>query len=128
MFLALPVNYINVYKYILTGTGYKLKDLENLEVGQTLVIGGKEIEVMGSITAEDYTSGRCFHSGVVSPTHAPQDFLQIKPFTNPMKNVSKETMSKDIQTCKPRHDPSTPGTNGLHLMRSTLVSIVYYIS
>ncbi|XP_018415698.1 PREDICTED: DNA repair and recombination protein RAD54B isoform X2 [Nanorana parkeri] len=90
------------------GTGYKLKDLENLEEGQTLMIGGKEIEVMGPITAEDYTSGRCFHSAVVSPTPAPVDFLQPKPFSNPMKNVSKETIAKDLQTCKPRHDPSTP--------------------
>ncbi|KAM5157204.1 DNA repair and recombination protein RAD54B isoform 1-T3 [Mantella aurantiaca] len=90
------------------GSGYKLKDLENLEEGQTLMIGGKEIEVMGPITAEDYTSGRCFHSAVVSPTQAPLDSLHVKPFTNPMKNISKETISKDPQTCKPRHDPSAP--------------------
>ncbi|XP_072269343.1 DNA repair and recombination protein RAD54B, partial [Pyxicephalus adspersus] len=90
------------------GSGYKLKDLENLEEGQTLMIGGKEIEVMGPITAEDYTSGRCFHSAVVLPTQAPLDSIHLKPFTNPMKNVSKETISKDVQTCKPRHDPTAP--------------------
>lgn len=92
------------------GAGYKLKDLENLEEGQTLMIGGKEIEVMGPITEEDFTSGRCFHSAVVSFTQAPLDSLHLKPFSNPMKNVGKETTSKDLQTCKPRHDPSAPGS------------------
>lgn len=95
--------------HVLSGTGYKLKDLENLEEGQTLKIGGKEIEVMGPITEEDYTSGRCFHTAVVSPTQAPLDSHHVKPFSNPMKNISKETISKDPQTCKPRHDPNAPG-------------------
>ncbi|CAI9624054.1 unnamed protein product, partial [Staurois parvus] len=91
------------------GTGYKLKDLENLEEGQTLMIGGKEIEVMGPIAEEDYTTGRCFHSAVVSPSQVPLDSLNLKPFINP-KNIGKETISKDLQTCKPRHDPSAPGS------------------
>ncbi|XP_040287956.1 DNA repair and recombination protein RAD54B isoform X3 [Bufo bufo] len=93
------------------GSGYKLKDLESLEEGHTLMIGGKEIEVMGTISAEDYTSGRCFHSSVMAPTHTPSDYAPPKPFTNPVKDGSKEVgASRDLQICKPRHDPSAPNS------------------
>ncbi|XP_068093765.1 DNA repair and recombination protein RAD54B isoform X2 [Hyperolius riggenbachi] len=88
------------------GSGYKLKDLENLEEGHTLMIGGKEIEVMGNISADNYASGRCFHSAVVSSTLASSDAGLVKPFCNPLKDVTKETTSRDLQTCKPRHDPN----------------------
>ncbi|KAM4706176.1 DNA repair and recombination protein RAD54B [Rhinophrynus dorsalis] len=94
------------------GTGYKFKDLENLEEGQTLMIGGKEIEVMGIISDEDYTSGRCFHSAVAASTLTPSDFTPMKPFTNPLKNGStpgnKENVLKEPQNYKPRHDPNAP--------------------
>ncbi|OCT76996.1 hypothetical protein XELAEV_18032199mg [Xenopus laevis] len=94
------------------GTGYKIKDLESLEEGQTLMIGGKEIEVMGIISPEDYNSGRCFHSVVTSSTSIPSESIQVKPFTNPLKNDSKTTnkdnMFKELQNIKPRHDPSAP--------------------
>ncbi|KAM9308426.1 DNA repair and recombination protein RAD54B [Gastrophryne carolinensis] len=92
------------------GSGYKLKDLENLEEGQTLMIGGKEIEVMGMIAAEDYTSGRCFNSTALSPAPVSSDPLHHKPFTNPMKNITKDVTSRDLQACKPRHDPGAPNS------------------
>ncbi|XP_075682028.1 DNA repair and recombination protein RAD54B isoform X2 [Rhinoderma darwinii] len=92
------------------GSGYKLKDLESLDEGHTLMIGGKEIEVMSTVSAGDYTSGRCFHSAVMASTQSPADYVPLKPFTNPMKERSKETTSRDLQNCKPRHDPSAPNS------------------
>ncbi|XP_063780181.1 DNA repair and recombination protein RAD54B [Pseudophryne corroboree] len=93
------------------GSGYKLKDLENLEEGHTLMIGGKEIEVMGTILAEDYNSGRCFHTAGMAPNQTDSDFIHLKPFSNPFKNVSnKETLSRELQICKPRHDPTLPNS------------------
>ncbi|KAG8570322.1 hypothetical protein GDO81_011212 [Engystomops pustulosus] len=93
------------------GSGYKLKDLEGLEEGHTLMIGGKEIEVMGTISAEDYTSGRCFHSAVMVSTKTSSDYAPSKPFTNPVKDGSNESgVPRDIQNCKPRHDPNAPNS------------------
>uniref|UniRef100_M3XIU9 RAD54 homolog B n=1 Tax=Latimeria chalumnae TaxID=7897 RepID=M3XIU9_LATCH len=95
------------------GSGYKSKELENLSEGQTLMIGGKEIEIMGTISVEDFNSGRCFHSGVVvlSPTASTPSHLIMKPFSNPLKSscqLQQEENVKDISLCKPRHDPYTP--------------------
>uniref|UniRef100_A0A8C5PWY8 RAD54 homolog B n=1 Tax=Leptobrachium leishanense TaxID=445787 RepID=A0A8C5PWY8_9ANUR len=96
------------------GAGYKLKDLENLEEGQSLMIGGKEIEVMGTISAEDYNSGRCFHSAVASSAISVPEYVPAKPFTNPLKSVSEPTSQehalREVQTCKPRHNPSAPNS------------------
>ncbi|XP_048384801.2 DNA repair and recombination protein RAD54B isoform X2 [Stegostoma tigrinum] len=38
------------------GTGYKPKELKTLSEGQTLMIGGKEVEITGPISAEDFMS------------------------------------------------------------------------
>ncbi|XP_069477466.1 DNA repair and recombination protein RAD54B isoform X2 [Ambystoma mexicanum] len=100
-------------KDIARGTGYKSKDLECLDDGQTLVIGGKEIEVMGKISAEDYSSGKCFHaSSITSPTSCSQ--TSTKPFTIPFKNIcmsnANENVCKESPVCKPRHDPSAPNS------------------
>nr|XP_033789597.1 DNA repair and recombination protein RAD54B isoform X2 [Geotrypetes seraphini] len=98
------------------GTGYKSKDLESLEEGQTLVIGGKEIEVMGIISPEDFSSGRCFHSGAEATTTIFSADLQKirKQFSNPFKNVcrpsTEENLFKDSLNSKPRHDPSAPNS------------------
>ncbi|XP_029447555.1 DNA repair and recombination protein RAD54B [Rhinatrema bivittatum] len=98
------------------GTGYKSKDLENFEEGQTLMIGGKEIEVMGIISPEDFSSGRCFQSAAVVTTPISSTTLQPtrKPFSNPFKNAckpsTKENLFKDKQNSKPRHDPSAPNS------------------
>ncbi|XP_066481022.1 DNA repair and recombination protein RAD54B [Tiliqua scincoides] len=95
------------------GTGYKTKDLENLEEGQTLMIGGKEIAVMGRILEEDFKSGKCFQSGVEIPVDAwNSSQATVKPFCNPLKNVcklsTKGNFLKGSQICKPRHDPYAP--------------------
>uniref|UniRef100_A0A6A7FTU6 DNA repair and recombination protein RAD54-like n=1 Tax=Hirondellea gigas TaxID=1518452 RepID=A0A6A7FTU6_9CRUS len=47
-------------KIIGQSSGYKLADLASLEDGNTLPVGGKEIEIQGSISSADYSSGRCF--------------------------------------------------------------------
>ncbi|NXN11144.1 RA54B protein, partial [Indicator maculatus] len=94
------------------GTGYKAKELESLEEGQTLMVGGKEIEVMGVISADDFSSGRCFHAGTGTCDTVPVAFSQTnrKSFCKPFKTVcqpsTRENILKDPQSCKPRHDPS----------------------
>ncbi|CAM4498960.1 unnamed protein product [Lepidochelys olivacea] len=105
------------------GTGYKSKDLESLDEGQTLMIGGKEIEVMGVISAEDFNSGKCFQTGVGTSTTVPTASSQstLKPFCSPFKNVCKpstnENLLKESQNYKPRHDPNA--SNSLVMPRPT---------
>lgn len=45
--------------------GYKVTDVESIEEGSHFKVGGKECEIQGPITAEDYLSGRCFSEGFV---------------------------------------------------------------
>ncbi|XP_078543154.1 DNA repair and recombination protein RAD54B isoform X2 [Lissotriton helveticus] len=99
-------------KDIAKGSGYKSKDLESLEDAQTLVIGGKEIEVMGKISTEDYRSGRCFHSSVTTSPMLSQPAMKPSPipFKNVCKPSTKENVGKDSQVCKPRHDPNAPNS------------------
>ncbi|XP_072426320.1 DNA repair and recombination protein RAD54B isoform X1 [Chiloscyllium punctatum] len=108
------------------GTGYKAKELETLSEGQTLMLGGKEIEIMGPISVEDFMSGRCFHSTVAGSSHVPMaTFSQqplLKPFTNPLKNSAGSSQTEIVQKtkidCKPRHDPNAP--NALVMPRPNL--------
>lgn len=51
--------------------GYKVKEVEAIEEGSLFSIGGKECEIQGVITTEEYLSGRCFSDGFVPS--APQD-------------------------------------------------------
>ncbi|XP_066034754.1 DNA repair and recombination protein RAD54B isoform X2 [Chamaea fasciata] len=94
------------------GTGYKAKELDSLDEGQTLMVGGKEIEVMGVISADAFSSGRCFQAGIGSHDTDATALSQTntKPFFKPFKNVcqpsTKDNMLKDSQSCKPRHDPN----------------------
>ncbi|XP_062936072.1 DNA repair and recombination protein RAD54B isoform X1 [Cynocephalus volans] len=96
------------------GIGYKFKNLDNIEEGQTLMIGGKEIEVMGVISPDDFNSGRCFQYGGGSPAVPSSSQAARKCFSNPFKSVcksgSKENRQNDFQNCKPRHDPYTPNS------------------
>ncbi|XP_006884688.1 PREDICTED: DNA repair and recombination protein RAD54B [Elephantulus edwardii] len=95
------------------GIGYKLKDLENLDEGQTLMIGGKEIEVMGKISPADFNSGKCFQPGEGSPAVSDSQITKksfSKPFKNVCKSYSKENIQNDFQNCKPRHDPYAPNS------------------
>nr|XP_023504464.1 DNA repair and recombination protein RAD54B isoform X3 [Equus caballus] len=101
------------------GIGYKFRELEKIEEGQTMMIGGKEIEVMGIISPDDFSSGRCFQLGGKSP--AISNFCQAakKCFSNPLKSVykpsSKENRQNSFCNCKPRHDPCAP--NSLVMLR-----------
>ncbi|XP_063113641.1 DNA repair and recombination protein RAD54B isoform X1 [Cavia porcellus] len=96
------------------GIGYKFKELENIEEGQTLMIGGKEIEIMGIISSEDFNSGRCFQLGGGSPAVPDSSQTARKCFSKPFKSVcksnSKENIQDDFQKYKPRHDPYTPNS------------------
>jgi len=47
-------------KEIGRGSGYKLAQLAELEEGQLLAVGGKEVEIMGTVSTADFTSGKCF--------------------------------------------------------------------
>ncbi|NXV91189.1 RA54B protein, partial [Calonectris borealis] len=98
------------------GTGYKSKELDSLDEGQTLMVGGKEIEVMGVISADDFSSGRCFQAGIGTHDTVPTALSQtnMKPFCKPYKSVcqsnTRENMLKDSQSYKPRHDPNAPNS------------------
>ncbi|KAK1173243.1 DNA repair and recombination protein RAD54B isoform X1 [Acipenser oxyrinchus oxyrinchus] len=97
------------------GTGYKSAELEGLTEGQTLMVGGKEIEIMGSILPEDFSSGRCFHSvpiEAVNQVSGPVQQALLKPFSKPLisgcKGNSQNEEAKQSLVCKPRHNPFTP--------------------
>ncbi|XP_038600612.1 DNA repair and recombination protein RAD54B isoform X2 [Tachyglossus aculeatus] len=95
------------------GAGYKFKDLENLNEGQTLMIGAKEIEVLGVITADDFSSGKCFQSALAGPSVVTASSqCVLKPFCSPARGTSetntKPNTPKDSQIVKPRHDPAAP--------------------
>ncbi|XP_029426677.1 DNA repair and recombination protein RAD54B isoform X2 [Nannospalax galili] len=96
-----------------TGIGYKFRELENLEESQTLMIGGKEIEILGTVSSDDFNSGRCFQCGRGSPA-IPSSQTARKCFSNPFKSICqsslKEKRQNDFQNCKPRHDPHTPNS------------------
>ncbi|XP_049709971.1 DNA repair and recombination protein RAD54B isoform X1 [Elephas maximus indicus] len=96
------------------GIGYKFKDLEKIDEGQTLMIGGKEIEIMGIISSDDFNSGKCFQLGGGSPAVSSSSQVAKKCFSNPFKNVckpnSKENIQNDFQNCKPRYDPYAPNS------------------
>lgn len=96
------------------GTGYKFKELEKIEEGQTMMIGGKEIEVMGIISPDDFSSGKCFQLGGGSPSTSSSFQASKKCFSNPLKSVckpsSKENRQSSFQNCKPRHDPYAPNS------------------
>eukprot|EP00062_Callorhinchus_milii_P003990 gi/632941893/ref/XP_007886119.1/ PREDICTED: DNA repair and recombination protein RAD54B isoform X2 [Callorhinchus milii] len=104
--------------------GYKTKELETLCEGQTLMIGGKEIEIMGLVSAEDFLRGRCFHASASSePVHpTPSQRPVLKPFSNPLKNGAgpsqTENVKKAMWDCKTRHDPNAP--NALVMPRPNL--------
>ncbi|XP_056142527.1 DNA repair and recombination protein RAD54B [Lampris incognitus] len=101
------------------GSGYKVSQLASLCEGETLMIGGKEVEVMGVISAEDFAKGRCFLDAHMEEkneeqrkTALPSRCLASKPFCCPMPLSRLErpgVKPQEEQSCKPRHDPLTPG-------------------
>ncbi|KAG8010081.1 DNA repair and recombination protein RAD54B [Nibea albiflora] len=102
------------------GSGYKVSVLASLSEGETLMIGGKEVEVMGVISPEDFARGRCFQEVPVeteelqtkSAPPPPARRLASKPFCPPtMLGRADHPGSKaeDEHTCRPRHDALAPG-------------------
>uniref|UniRef100_A0A8C6V094 RAD54 homolog B n=1 Tax=Neogobius melanostomus TaxID=47308 RepID=A0A8C6V094_9GOBI len=97
------------------GSGYKVSELATLCEGQTLMIGGKEVEVMGIISAEDFARGRCFQDVQIvqdepRPAAPPSARgFASKPFCPPSRAGYVPPKPEEEQTCKPRHDPLAPG-------------------
>ncbi|KAI5092271.1 DNA repair and recombination protein RAD54B, partial [Silurus meridionalis] len=100
------------------GSGYKASELESLCEGQTLMVGGKQLEVMGIISDEDYAKGRCFQDAIVEDSlqttaKAPVEHQRpqlAKPFARPaLKNATMGVPKPEGPVCKPRHDPNSPG-------------------
>ncbi|XP_031155038.1 DNA repair and recombination protein RAD54B [Sander lucioperca] len=101
------------------GSGYKVSELASLSEGESLMVGGKEVEVMGVISAEDFARGRCFQEVQVEKEEPrtksappPCRRLTSKPFCSPtLLGRADHSASKpeEEQTCRPRHDPLAPG-------------------
>ncbi|XP_017579315.1 DNA repair and recombination protein RAD54B [Pygocentrus nattereri] len=96
------------------GSGYKASELESLCEGQTLMVGGKQIEVMGVISNEDYAKGRCFQDAagdipLETVIRAPVSRPVARPFARPtLKGGSTNGPELERPVLKPRHDPSAP--------------------
>lgn len=101
------------------GTGYKFKELEKIKEDQTMMLGGKEIEVMDIISPDDFSSGKCFQLGGGSPATSSSSQAAKKCFSNPLKSAckpsSQENRQSSFKNCKPRHDPYAP--NSLVMLR-----------
>jgi DNA repair and recombination protein RAD54B len=94
------------------GTGYKASALAGLDEGHTLVIGGKEIEVMNRISSEQWESGKCFLGSAPEQPSAllPQPVHRQrlkKGFRNPVEPGAKE--KPELLPVKPYHDPLAKG-------------------
>uniref|UniRef100_A0A8C7VMR2 RAD54 homolog B n=1 Tax=Oncorhynchus mykiss TaxID=8022 RepID=A0A8C7VMR2_ONCMY len=101
------------------GSGYKVSELASLGEGETLMIGAKQVEVMGLVSELDYNKGRCFldvHVEKEEPKISappPSRRPASKPFCRPTllggetdRGVAKP---QEEVPCKPRHDPLAPG-------------------
>ncbi|XP_032078811.1 DNA repair and recombination protein RAD54B isoform X2 [Thamnophis elegans] len=98
-------------KNIGRGTGYQFRVLDNLTEGQSLMIGNKEIEVMGVILEEDFKSGKCFLSGLEATEEiCNSSVASARQFCSPFKNVPKANPKENWSNCKPRHDPLAPNS------------------
>ncbi|XP_055780893.1 DNA repair and recombination protein RAD54B-like [Salvelinus fontinalis] len=100
------------------GSGYKVSELASLGEGETLMIGAKQVEVMGLISELDYNKGRCFldvHVEKEEPKISappPSRRPASKPFCRPtlLGGETDRGVAKPQEgPCKPRHDPLAPG-------------------
>ena len=48
-------------------SGYKTSELASLGDGDTLCIGNKEIEVMGTLSEVEFKTGKCFSAAAAAP-------------------------------------------------------------
>uniref|UniRef100_UPI0037E8DD17 DNA repair and recombination protein RAD54B n=1 Tax=Semicossyphus pulcher TaxID=241346 RepID=UPI0037E8DD17 len=102
------------------GSGYKVSVLASLSEGETLMVGGKEVEVMGLISAEEFAKGRCFQEVQVEREEPhkqsgppPSRRLASKPFCPPTMLGRADRPGytpEEEQTCRPRHDPLAAGS------------------
>ncbi|XP_031431560.1 DNA repair and recombination protein RAD54B [Clupea harengus] len=101
-------------KDISRGSGYKVLELESLAEGETLKVSGKEIEVMGVISVEDYATGRCFQevstvTSAVPALEATVARATAKAFSRPSLKGGV-TKPREVQReIQPRHNPNAPG-------------------
>ncbi|KAM3873330.1 DNA repair and recombination protein RAD54B [Diretmus argenteus] len=101
------------------GSGYKVSELAALCEGETLMIGGKEVEVMGVVSAEDFARGRCFQEVQVEKevpctNSAPPSSRRVafKPFCRPTlvgRAEPPQAKPQQEQSCKPLYNPLAPG-------------------
>lgn len=83
------------------------------------MIGGKEVEVMGIVSAEDFAKGRCFQEGQTDsaefnskPAPPPSHRWASKPFCPPTMVGGAgrpDTKAETEQGYSPRHSPLAPG-------------------
>lgn len=91
-----------------------MSDLASLCEGETLMVGGKEAEVMGVVAPEDFAKGRCFQDvqGAKPEPQAKRARSASKPFCPPLSlrggHLGPRPEAEE-HTCKPRHDPTAPG-------------------
>nr|XP_057940628.1 DNA repair and recombination protein RAD54B isoform X2 [Doryrhamphus excisus] len=103
-------------KNIGQGSGYKVSVLASLCEGDSLMIGAKEVEVMGVISAENFATGRCFQEAQGDgedppPKTAPSRCLPSKPFCPPTllgRAGLPRSKPAEEQTCRPRFNPQAP--------------------
>ncbi|KAL5018290.1 hypothetical protein ScPMuIL_004012 [Solemya velum] len=101
-------------KEIGKGAGYKVSELETLKEDETLVIGGKEIQVMSLMPEDQFKSCKCFATVASAPAITVPDTVvrQQKPFSNPQKSVHggrcPPPEKNMVVSVKPRFDPSAP--------------------
>uniref|UniRef100_A0A3Q2ZRC8 RAD54 homolog B n=1 Tax=Kryptolebias marmoratus TaxID=37003 RepID=A0A3Q2ZRC8_KRYMA len=101
------------------GSGYKVSELASLSEGETLMVGGKEVEVMGIISDEDFAKGRCFQEvrtdqveSCAKPAPPPSHRLAAKPFCPPTasgRSGPPGTKAEEEKAHTPRHNPLAPG-------------------
>ncbi|CAB1334667.1 unnamed protein product, partial [Coregonus sp. 'balchen'] len=95
------------------GDAVLVSELASLSEGETLMVGGKQVEVMGLISELDYNKGRCFLD-----VHVEKEEPKIsapppsrRPASKLLGGETDRGVAKPQEEgpCKPRHDPLAPG-------------------
>eukprot|EP00049_Salpingoeca_infusionum_P016388 m.334362 g.334362 ORF g.334362 m.334362 type:complete len:990 (+) comp16070_c2_seq1:659-3628(+) len=104
-------------KDIAKSTTLRASDTATLVEGETLLMSSKQVEVMGTISEEDWQSGKCF----VGATQAPaQRAAMARPSAKPFKSVQNKsgaTKSTPV-VLKPRFNPDAEGAFVLYRPKS----------
>ncbi|XP_060068607.1 DNA repair and recombination protein RAD54B-like [Ylistrum balloti] len=106
-------------KEIGKSSGYKSTELETLKDDETLVVGGKEIQVMSVMTQQQFKSGKCFSASSLTQSAPSPSLLQSgtinKAFVSPQtqghstQTAVKPTASTTQYQVQPRHSIDQPG-------------------